>query len=400
MVLACTIIIFACEKSDIDLTGPTGGSSDTTQPSIFEQSDTNADDDSGDQTSDDESEGPINAAKGKLVIQGNYGACEQKTNWPIDRMSIFRVLSGGNQTRIELYKNPPEGNIPCGFEIQIDCTVREPDPNARPGAHNLYASKIFTLDCRDKPPCTTCDPPPPPPPPPKCDIDKLQRDAAEECGDLGVKHIDFGECTFECNEDSGSCDIEGENPGEPCDDEGNGTLCFWDFDLCDWVCIDDETCEPCKETITDERTFFEGECEERVEVTITEFTDCHGNTRQERVETPAPEECPGPCDEEPTQCDEGFVLVEGNGVETCNECVPFCIVFPDADECQPPRDCIYEYGGPPADKEALCLALDNSAFWSDGSQHCVIPLPGVAADRWNLNPGQSHPDCLRKQDQD
>jgi hypothetical protein len=84
-------------------------------------------------------------------------------------------------------------------------------------------------------------------------------------------------------------------------------------------------------------------------------------------------------------------------------------IFSDVEACtltfectppEPPGVCIYEYGGRSETKEEQCLALTDTAFWSDGSQHCVIPFPGVAATPWNLTPGQSAEGCLRKQDED
>ncbi len=270
---------------------------------------------------------------------------------------------------------PPCPNPPCNPPPSCDLEQLGRDAAAECDANNFTLNvEACTFECN---------------PPPQCDVKQLTIDAKSACT-FGVKGIDFIECTFECNPkppcephgepecqeqtwDTNSCtwvgECEPECDVEQLDADANAAAdakCEFgvdfitlDVDECtfDFGCLPEPPCEPGEEEITNFREFFEGECVDRVHVTITEFTDiCTQETRQERVETPAPE------------------------------------------VCEPPDACIYEYGGPPADKEALCLALTDNSFWSDGSQHCVIPLPGISADKWNLTPGQSHPECLRKQD--
>jgi len=90
-------------------------------------------------------------ARGELMIQGNYGTCAQSTNYDRNYMSVWRVHESGAQSPLALYKNG-EGNIRCGLRIQIDCTVRESDPQPnRIKAGNLYDFFIGTIECRDAP---------------------------------------------------------------------------------------------------------------------------------------------------------------------------------------------------------------------------------------------------------
>ena len=233
----------------------------------------------------------------------------------------------------------------------------------------------------------SCEPPPPPPPcpnppcnpPPSCDLEQLNHDAAAECDEnnftlnveactfecnpppqcdakqltidanasceFGVKGLDFIECTFECN------------PKPPCEPTGEPECQeqTWDTNSCSWVgeCV----CEPTGEPECQEQTWSTDSCS-----------------------------WVGEC------------ICDPVGEPECQEQTWSTDSCSWVGECPEPGVCIYEYGGPPTDKETECLALTDTAFWSDGSQHCVIDLPGVSADKWNLTPGQSHPDCLRKQD--
>ena len=93
-------------------------------------------------------------ARGELVITGNFAQCNQSTNYPIDRLAMYVVQDVGAQGRIRLY-NPPEGNIPCGKKLQLDCSVRNPDPDATYSAYNLYASTVLELECRTTTPSCT-----------------------------------------------------------------------------------------------------------------------------------------------------------------------------------------------------------------------------------------------------
>ena len=61
--------------------------------------------------------------------------------------------------------------------------------------------------------------------------------------------------------------------------------------------------------------------------------------------------------------------------------------------------CIYEIAGKKSQKQSKCEVASGIFDNHDGSDHCVFPFPGVALDGFNLAPGLSDPDCLRKQDQ-
>ena len=125
-------------------------------------------------------------------------------------------------------------------------------------------------------------------------------------------------------------------------------------------------------------------------------------------------ECTFTCDEpEPPTCNEGEVLVEG-------VCVPFCIAFPGDPVCAPfceegvavwnvqewvcpppppPGECWYEVSPNNADdKQAYCEGLGGVFISQDNSEHCFFTVPGVADCRMELQPGQSDPECLSKQD--
>lgn len=146
---------------------------------------------------------------------------------------------------------------------------------------------------------------------------------------------------------------------------------------------------------------------------------CEVNPNDEQCRPPAPEcdfgdptwngqshewECPAP----PPQCE-----IEGLGslLASDERCVPppqcefgnaylddgLNWLCPDP----PPEEhgqCFYEVAG--NDKEEDCLAAGGTFSEHDGSDHCVFDFPGISQDGFNLNPGISDPDCLRKQDQD
>lgn len=102
-------------------------------------------------------------AKGRLIIEGDYGTCIQSTTYPLDYMSVFTVGSNGSQAP---YAGSPyksgEGSIPCGIGVQVDCTVRDPSPTPNAiSAYDLYASFIGTVECTPPPGCVEdCTPPP------------------------------------------------------------------------------------------------------------------------------------------------------------------------------------------------------------------------------------------------
>ena len=239
--LACGL--FYCNNTQVSPTAPTG---DTVQnlpalptPNPAPTADQNPVD-----------EPAPRQAKGTLRIDEDnlYAKCEQTTNYSRDYLSVWRVRDSGAQDRLDLYKSA-EGRVPCGFKIQVDCTVRDPNPQAgNISTYDLYDAFIGTLTC-------------PPPTPPKCDLPALERRAIAYCAEREQTARVFPEqCDFDC------VDI-------PCE----GT----------WVEVDREV-------------GYRGECEQREKVTtISEKHDCIGETRR-RVETErAPEECPEVCEEKP-----------------------------------------------------------------------------------------------------
>jgi hypothetical protein len=182
---------------------------------------------------------PPRAAKGKLIIEGTYGTCKQTTNYPRNYLSVFRVSESGGQTPVRLYKSG-EGILPCGYKIQVDCTVRDKDPV--PGAisaYDLYDHFIGVLQC---------GPPPPPPPTPGCVPTDIPTTRDNSCTFIGPP-----ECRWECT---------------PCEGE-------WE--------------------VVSEEVTYEGECEERVKVTRTVYEHpCKPDQRVEVTREQAPEDCPIP----------------------------------------------------------------------------------------------------------
>ncbi len=264
--------------------------------------------------------------------------------------------SGRAQGSCEPPPPPPCPNPPCNPPPSCDLEQLSHDAAAECDENN------FTLDVDA---CTfECNPPP------QCDVKQLTIDANSTC-EFGVKGLDFIECTFECN------------PKPPCEPHGEPECQeqTWSTDSCSWVgeCVCEPTGEPeCVEQTWDTNSCsWVGECvcdpigEPECQEQVWDFDSCSwvGECVCDPVGEP---EC----------------VEQTWSTDSCSW----------VGDCPEPDACIYEYGGPPADKEALCLALTDNSFWSDGSQHCVIPLPGISADKWNLTPGQSHPDCLRKQD--
>lgn len=80
--------------------------------------------------------------------------------------------------------------------------------------------------------------------------------------------------------------------------------------------------------------------------------------------------------------------------------------LPAVDYCYYEPDCGVRGRGnnnSSCDHEALCLALPAElqpvwGNWFGQTNHCRTVLPGVAKDNFQLTPGKSHKDCLRKQD--
>ncbi len=252
---------------------------------------------------------------------------------------------------------PPEcENPPCNPPPSCDLEQLAHDAAAECDENNFTLNvDACTFECN---------------PPPQCDVKQLTIDANAAC-EFGVKSLDTIECTFDCN------------PKPPCEPHGEPECQeqTWDTNSCSWVgeCVCEPTGEPeCQEqTWNTQSCSWEGECvcdptgEPECQEQVWDFDSCSWV---------------GECVCEPTG--EPECVEQTWSTDSCSW----------VGDCPEPDACIYEYGGPPADKEALCLALTDNSFWSDGSQHCVIPLPGISADKWNLTPGQSHPECLRKQD--
>ena len=52
------------------------------------------------------------------------------------------------------------------------------------------------------------------------------------------------------------------------------------------------------------------------------------------------------------------------------------------------------------DKEEKCAEAGGTFSGHDGSDHCIFEFPGIIDDDFNLKPGLSDEDCLRKQDKE
>lgn len=433
-VLACTFIVFACGESEVNLTGPTGNSSGSNQSGIINQgggdTDTNSDDVSEDEAAPTKPGGRIHWVNKPDGVLGINGGFNHQDGPIIVGLACYKLPASGDRNPAlqgepiaEVAKRVSRG----AFTLELDaplclsqCDYYFSPVGGKyadgPPVPPLFDSNLLVdakwvgelgAECFPPPVCVNCGPK-------KCDPDNVPKpgdDTSEEqecvfdfekcewnCDPVCIPEWEvisrvisdeeeWSECAEspprgefkqwrwvtltitqgnQCNEETREnsrrhretrpcepkCDLDFRARKQRCEASG-GTYTF-DVEECT------DNCEPCDkgEEITNRRVFFEGECEDRVEVTITEWTDlCTQETRQERTEEPAPEECV-------------------------------------------PEECIYEYGGQHDDKAGECEALANNAFWSDGSQHCVVPLPGVAQSPWNLTPGQSHPECLRKQDED
>lgn len=68
------------------------------------------------------------------------------------------------------------------------------------------------------------------------------------------------------------------------------------------------------------------------------------------------------------------------------------------EECACEGECYYNVSGASeAESEATCLSQGGGdAAWNAGTQQCVIPVPGVCHEDFQLTPGQSHPACLKR----
>ena len=287
-------------------------------------------------------------ARGELMIQGNYGTCVQSTSYDRNYMSVWRVHESGAQSPLALYKNG-EGNIRCGLRIQIDCTVRESDPQPNHiKAGNLYDFFIGTIECRETPPPPKKDPP--------CEDDpSTERD--------------------ECDPEEPPCEPTGE-PENECQE--------WDYDSCSWVgeCPPPE-CEDGEVLVGDQCvpfcTAYPGDptC-----APSCEFGDAVWNGQTW--------DCPPPPPCEPT----GEPLCDGQvwSTESCSwqgECPP------------PPPACLYEVSGRSSEKQGKCEDAGGSwGLHDQGSFHCGFALPGVCLNDFNLSPGISHEECLTKHDCD
>lgn len=226
----------SCENGSSRITGT------TTLP--FPSS--SQDNPSGDSGNPDQNHGPENLppgpaprqAKGALIVEGLYARCEQSTSYPLDTLSVFRVLEGGGQSHYATYL-PPEGVLPCGQRVQVDCTVR--DSHVVPGAisaYNLYDFDIFVTGA-----CVV----------PRCEGDDCDRPRCE-----------------------------------PTELNSVSSECRWNYDTCKWEC------KPCvgEWEVASEAVSYEGACEQRVKVTRT--TEIHSCTQEQRVKVvreAAPLEC-------------------------------------------------------------------------------------------------------------
>jgi hypothetical protein len=63
-------------------------------------------------------------------------------------------------------------------------------------------------------------------------------------------------------------------------------------------------------------------------------------------------------------------------------------------ECPFPGTCFYNLPAVEGSQER-CLEQPGFLSWNEQNHLCELEFPGVCARRWNLNPGQSHPDCLK-----
>jgi len=121
--------------------------------------------------------------------------------------------------------------------------------------------------------------------------------------------------------------------------------------------------------------------------------NCEASTHAEVVIPAQDAPPPPPVD----QCDniEGVQLTVPSGyIQIGTSCYP--TPPPPVDEH---GQCFYEVAGPKNKKAQKCIDAGGTYSTHDGSDHCVFAFPGVALDGFNLAPGLSDPDCLRKQDQ-
>ena len=82
----------------------------------------------------------------------------------------------------------------------------------------------------------------------------------------------------------------------------------------------------------------------------------------------------------------------------------------ETEECAVPGLCYYKISGvPEVIKEFICEQPQGFPFFGGGGHwinftgskldnHCEIQVPGISQNNFNLTPGQSDPNCLRKQD--
>ena len=120
-VIASASLIY-CNENNL----PTGPSTGDTTPSI---SPAPSQDQNPPVAAPGAGEQAPNQARGELRIEGTYGTCEQATSYHRNYLSVFKVSDSGGQNRVSLHKSG-EGELACGTLIQVDCTVRDPSPQA------------------------------------------------------------------------------------------------------------------------------------------------------------------------------------------------------------------------------------------------------------------------------
>jgi len=296
----------------------------------------------------------------------------------------------------------------------------------------------------------TIVPPPPPPgcqgegcnPPPSCDVEKLSSEASEECS-YGYS-LNQQECSFTCNPPP-SCDLE--DLASEADEE-----CSYGFSLneqqCSFTCnpppppcpfnpqipITDPACippPPCPFNpaipITDPACVPPPPGCDVEELTASAILECEnlGYTLDTEVcefSCNPPPQCDIAglesllaSDERcvpPPECTFGDAFLDQGLIWECPPPPPSCKTDPDLCPCEfnsqilagdpacvPPEEhgqCFYEVSG--KNKQADCTAAGGTFSSHDGSDHCVFEFPGISQNGFNLNPGISDPDCLRKQD--
>ena len=215
------------------------------------------------------------AARGRIIEGAGYLQCQQSTNYPKDYLSIFRVADSGAQSHYATYGDDPNEH-PEGkgpCGVKIQADCTVRDADPTPGAISAYNLYAAFIGVLDCP--------------------------APVCVSCG-------------KDDESSDDSSDESSDDSSDDNG------------------------CHEDQTDFRAFFEGECEDRISVTITEFTNsCTGEVRQERTETPSPdpsEECGDDSSSDDSSEDECSLPANGSAQferplgNPTNECAHFGLV--------------------------------------------------------------------------